>query len=181
MLLSDSQEIINRLKEVLDVKSDGQLAKYLGISRQNIGAARKREDVPTGWIYKVAELTGCSMDWLSFGKGPKIRVEYTTEGTQSAGQVASPESSYGLHGGPGSRSADDLPQDDAEGFGFGAAVEMLAKIYSSRDKLLISTINANIRAFCETVESRQREQRSTIELEDLKKRLIALEKQIPQE
>ena len=180
MLSSNTEEIINRLKETLDVKSDGQLANYLGISRQNIGAARKREDVPTGWVYKVAELTGYSMDWLSFGKGPKIRVEYTTEGTQSAGQVASPESPYGLHGGPGSRSAHDW-QQNGEGLGFGAAVEMLARIYSSKDSLLISAINTNIRAICEAIESRQREQRSTKELEDLKKRLISLEKQMPQE
>ncbi len=180
MLSSNTEEIINRLKEALDVKSDGQLAKYLGISRQNIGAARKREDVPTGWIYKVAELTGCSMDWFSFGQGPKIRVEYSTEDTQSAGQVASPKSPYGSQGVPESRSAGNL-QPDGEGPGFGAAVEMLAKIYSSRDKLLISSINANIRAFCETVESRQHERRSTKELEELKKRLMALEKKIPQD
>ena len=49
-------------------------------NRQNIGADRKREDVPTGWICGVAELTGFSMDWLGFGKGPKMRVDYTTEG-----------------------------------------------------------------------------------------------------
>jgi hypothetical protein len=46
-------------------------------NRQYIGADRKREDVPTGWICGVAELTGFSMDWLGFGKG---RVDYTTEG-----------------------------------------------------------------------------------------------------
>jgi hypothetical protein len=69
--LSETEEIIERLKEILGVKSDGQLAKYLGITRQNIGAARKRDDVPPGWIYKVAELSGCSMDWLRFGHGPK--------------------------------------------------------------------------------------------------------------
>ena len=178
--MTESEEIIGRLKEALAAKSDGQMANYLGISRQNIGAARKRDDVPPGWIYKVAELTGCSMDWLSFGQGPKIRVEYATEGTQSVGRVASPESPYDSQGVPESRSAGDW-QQDAEGPGFGAAVEMLAKIYSSRDKLLISTINANIRAFCEAIDSRQREQRSTKELEDLKKRLMALEKKIPQD
>ena len=178
--MTESEEIIGRLKEALTAKSDGQMANYLGISRQNIGAARKRDDVPPGWIYKVAELTGCSMDWLSFGQGPKIRVEYATEGTQSVGRVASPESPYDSQGVPESRSAGDW-QQDAEGPGFGAAVEMLAKIYSSRDKLLISTINANIRAFCEAIDSRQREQRSTKELEDLKKRLMALEKKIPQD
>jgi hypothetical protein len=66
-----------------------------------------------------------------------------------------------------------------EGFGFGTAVEMLARIYSSGDNQLISTINANIMTICEAIESRQREQRSTKELEDLKKRLMALEKQKP--
>ena len=175
MLDSDTEKIINRLKEALNAKSDGQLATYLGISRQNIGAARKREDVPTGWIYKVAELTGCSMDWLSFGKGPKIRVEYTGNGTPSAGRIASPESPYGFQDGSDSRPAVDSYQD-AKGSGFGAAVEMLARIYSSGDSDLINAVNSNIKAICETIESRQREQRSTKELEDLKKRLIELEK-----
>jgi hypothetical protein len=180
MLDTPTEQIISRLKEALDVKTDGQMAKFLGISRQNIGAARKREDVPTGWIYKVAELTGCSMDWLSFGKGPKIRVEYTTDDTSAAGRVASPGSSYGPRGVPDARSAIEL-QQDAKGSGFGAAVEMLARIYSSGDKLLIDTIHANIRAICETIESRRREQRSIEELEELKKRLIALERQNPPE
>ena len=178
MLENNTEKIISRLKEALDAKSDGQLATYLGISRQNIGAARKREDVPTGWIYKVAELTGCSMDWLSFGKGPKIRVEYATDDTSAAGRVASPGSSYGPRGVSDARSAIEL-QQDAEGSGFGAAVEMLARIYSSGDSLLIDTIHANIRAICETIESRRREQRSTEELEELKKRLIALERHNP--
>lgn len=79
--LSETEEIIGRLKEALEVKSDGELAQHLGISRQNIGAARKRDDVPPGWIYKVAELSGCSMDWLRFGYGPKVRAAYTTEET----------------------------------------------------------------------------------------------------
>ena len=175
MLDSDTEKIINRLKEALNAKSDGQLANYLGISRQNIGAARKREDVPTGWIYKVAELTGCSMDWLSFGKGPKIRVEYTGNDSPPAGRIASPESAYGFKDGSDYRLAVDSDQD-AKGSGFGAAVEMLARIYSSGDSDLINAVNSIIKAICETIESRQREQRSAKELEDLKKRLNELEK-----
>ena len=178
MLSVNTEKIICRLKEALDVKSDGQLAKYLGISRQNIGAARKREDIPTGWIYKVAEMTGCSMDWLSFGEGSKMRVEYATDDTQSAGQVASPESPYGSQGVPESRSPGELTQD-VEGFSFGTAVELLARIYSSGDSGLIRAINANIKAICEAIESRQREQHSSKELKELKKRLMVLKKQIP--
>ena len=175
--LSGTEEIIGRLKEVLDVKSDGQLAKYLGITRQNIGAARKRDDVPPGWIYKVAELSGCSMDWLRFGHGPKVRVEYTSAASKPKGELSSQETPYKLQvswqPGPAdeSQSGEDIP-------GFGAAVEMLARIYSSEDQLMISTINANIRAFCEAIDRKQRDQRSTKELADLKIRLTTIEKQL---
>jgi hypothetical protein len=167
------EEIIGRLKEALSVASDGQLANYLGISRQNIGAARKRQDVPPGWIYKVAALTGCSMDWLRFGQGAKIRGEYKTGKSYQAGQIASHQSPFQISRRPS--SVTERPHDE-DITGFGAAVEMLAKIYSSEDKLLISTINANIRAFCEAIDRKQREQRSTKELENLKKRLTRTEK-----
>ena len=175
--LSESEEIIDRLKEALNVKSDGQLANHLGISRQNIGAARKRDDVPPGWIHKVAELSGCSMDWLRFGHGPKMRMEYSMEGSSSKGALANPASAYKLQVSWQPRSIDETPPDE-EIAGFGAAVEMLAKIYSSEDKLLISTINANIRAFCEAIDRRKREQSASSELANLKKRLTTIEKQL---
>jgi hypothetical protein len=175
--LSETEEIIGRLKEALNVKSDGQLANNLGISRQNIGAARKRDDIPPGWIYKVAELSGCSMDWLRFGHGPKVRVEYTAEGSKPKGELASQESPYKLQVSWKPRSVNGLQQKE-DISGFGAAVEMLARIYSSEDQLLIGTINANMRAFCEAIDSKQRDQHSTEELADLKKRLTTIEKQI---
>jgi hypothetical protein len=172
--LSETEEIIGRLKEALGVKSDGELAHNLGISRQNIGAARKRDDVPPGWIYKVAELSGCSMDWLRFGHGPKVRAAYTTEESTHQGKLASQESPYKLQVSWKPRAVNEL-QHDEDISGFGAAVEMLAKIYSSQDKLLISTINANIRAFCDAIDHKHRDQSSTKELLNLKKRLTAIE------
>jgi len=175
--LAEAQEIIGRLKEVIGVTTDGQLANYLGILRQNISAARKRGDVPPGWINKVAESSGCSMDWLRFGHGPKIRVDYAAEGSLPAGRIASPQSPYDLQAGGKIGSTDELHQD-GDSSGFGATVEMLAKIYGSGDKLLIRTINANIRAFCEAIDRKDRDQRSTRELQDLKKRLTAIEKQL---
>jgi len=177
--LAETEEIIGRLKEVVGVTTDGQLANYLGISRQNIGAARKRGDVPPGWINKVAASSGCSMDWLQFGHGPKIRVDYTTGGAPPDGQVASPQSPYDLQTGARAGSASEL-QRDGDSSGFGTAVEMLAKIYNSGDHLLIHTINANIRAFCEAIDRKDRDQRSTRELQDLKKRLTTIEKQLQQ-
>lgn len=128
----------------------------------------------------MAELTGCSMDWISFGLGPKIRVDYSTRSEQHPGRVASPESPYGPQGLSERDSAGDL-QQNREGFGFGAAVEMLARIYDSKDRFLISAVSANIKLICEAIDIRQREQRTTNEMEELKKRLIAIEKQIPPE
>jgi hypothetical protein len=177
--LSETEEIIGRLKEALGVKSDGQLANNLGISRQNIGAARKRDDVPPGWIYKVAELTNCSMDWLRFGHGPKVRVEYTEAESAPKDRLASQESAYKLQVSWKPRPVNELQQDENIS-GFGAAVEMLAKIYSSEDKLLISTINANIRAFCEAIDHKHRDQSSTKELTSLKKRLTTIEEKLQQ-
>ena len=175
--LTETEEIIGRLKEVLDVKSDGQLAKYLGITRQNIGAARMRDDVPPGWIYKVAELSGCSMDWLRFGHGPKVRAEYAAADSKPKGQLSSQASPYKLQVSWQPRSADELHSDE-DIPGFGTAVEMLARIYGSEDQLMISTINANIRAFCEAIDRKQRDQDSTKELINLKKRLATIEKQL---
>jgi len=177
VILSETEEIIGRLKEALNVKSDGELAKNLGISRQNIGAARKREDVPPGWIYKVAELSGCSMDWLRFGQGPKVRVEYTPAESRHKDLLASQGSAYKLQVSWKPGQVGELPQDE-DISGFGAAVEMLAKIYGSEDKQLITTINANIRAFCEAIDHKHRDQNSTRELVNLKKRLTTIEKQL---
>ena len=119
--LSETEEIIGRLKEVLNVKSDGQLAKYLGITRQNIGAARKRDDVPPGWIYKVAELSGCSMDWLRFGHGPKVRAEYIAEGSEANGEISSQSSPYKLRVSWKPKPDDEL-QDDEDIPGFAIQV-----------------------------------------------------------
>jgi len=178
--LTETETTISRLKEALRVKSDGQMATYLGISRQNIGAARKRGDIPPGWINKVAEITGYSMDWLCFGNGPKMRVEYDAAGSTPGGRIATPESTYGFQGKQAPGIKHEVPPDD-EDLGFGAAVEMLAKIYASGDKLLINTINANIRAFSEAIDLRANEQRSNQELLNLKKRLATIEKQLKQD
>ena len=178
--LSETEDIIRRLKEALDVKSDGQLATYLGITRQNIGAARKRDDVPPGWIYKVAQLSGCSMDWLRFGQGPQRRATYIMAESAKSDELSSQASPYRLQVSWKPPSVDDL-QSDVDTTGFGMAVEMLAKIYGSEDQLLIGAINTDLRAFCEAIDRKQRDQHSTKELMELKKRLADIEKHLNSE
>jgi len=125
----------------------------------------------------VAELSGCSMDWLRFGHGPKVRAEYTSAGSKPKGELSSQASPYKLQVSWQPRPADEL-QGDEDIPGFGAAVEMLARIYSSEDQLMIRTINANIRAFCEAIDRKQHDQSSTKELINLKKRLVMIEDQL---
>jgi hypothetical protein len=117
------------------------------------------------------------MDWLRFGHGPKVRAEYTAVGSKPKDEVSSQASPYKLQVSWQPRRVDEL-QSDEDFPGFGAAVEMLAKIYSSKDQLMINTINANIRAFCEAIDRKQHDQSTTKELINLKERLATIEKQL---
>jgi hypothetical protein len=98
--------------------------------------------------------------------------------TPDTGELSSQDSPYRLQVSWKPQSADDLQKKDADTAGFGAAVEMLAKIYGSEDPLLIGAINTDLRAFCEAIDRQQREQHSTKELIELKKRLAMIEKQL---
>jgi hypothetical protein len=117
------------------------------------------------------------MDWLRFGQGPRKRAVYPSVKTPDRSELSSQDSPYRLQASWKPRLADDL-QNDADMAGFGTAVEMLAKIYGAEDPLLIGAINADLRAFCEAIDRQQREQKSTRELVELKKRLATIEKQL---
>lgn len=53
------------------MKSESELARVLDIHPSSVGAAKKREQIPPGWIEKVAEHYGINAHWLFFGKGEK--------------------------------------------------------------------------------------------------------------
>jgi phage repressor protein C with HTH and peptisase S24 domain len=48
-------------------KSDSDLARALGILPQSVAAARKRQQIPGGWVEQIAEKFNASADWLLFG------------------------------------------------------------------------------------------------------------------
>lgn len=56
-----------RILEAAKAANDSDLARILGIHPSSVGAAKKRQQIPTGWIEKVAEDFGVSADWLFFG------------------------------------------------------------------------------------------------------------------
>ena len=103
----------------------------------------------------MAEMTGCSMDWLGFGQPPrKRRAAYDEPQLDRRSELASPQAAYQRLPDTSGQST-DVGREHEETAGFGAAVEMLAKIYNSGDRTMISTISANIRAFCEILERKQ--------------------------
>ncbi len=63
-------ERLLRILEATGAKSDSGLARTLDIRPPSVAAARKRKQIPSGWIEKVAEGYSVKTDWLFFGIGP---------------------------------------------------------------------------------------------------------------
>lgn len=62
--------MIERAKSALDVKSDTDFARALGVTPSTIGGYRRRNNtVPLEQCIKIAEQTDVSLDWLILGKG----------------------------------------------------------------------------------------------------------------
>jgi hypothetical protein len=58
---------ITRIKSALDIKNDSELAKSLDITQQAVAGVKKRKQIPSSWIEKLAQ-RGISIDFVFFGK-----------------------------------------------------------------------------------------------------------------
>lgn len=65
----DVEAVINRLKQVLDARSDTALAKALGTTPQTLSSWKSRGSVPYALCVDVCDMHGVSLDWLIRGKG----------------------------------------------------------------------------------------------------------------
>lgn len=66
-----------RIMKAAEANSDSSLARVLEILPQSVTAARKRKQIPGGWVEAIAEKCGVSADWLLFGSGPMRKDEGT--------------------------------------------------------------------------------------------------------
>ena len=64
------EEKFMRICEVAQTDKDAVLAKILDIKAPSVAAARKRQQIPTGWVEKIALKFDVSADWIFFGRGP---------------------------------------------------------------------------------------------------------------
>lgn len=76
---SEPREIIDRLLQALNLNTQAQLAVSLEIRPQSIVSAINRGEIPEGWLYRVAYLTGRNVDWLRTGKGPTWHADVAAE------------------------------------------------------------------------------------------------------
>ena len=71
------EAIFDRIKKALQVESETGLGRKLGIKQSSVAGARKRNQIPPGWIVKISEQYEISADWLLFGEGIMSRDEKT--------------------------------------------------------------------------------------------------------
>lgn len=64
------EEKFMRICEAAQTDKDAVLAKILNIKAPSVAAARKRHQIPTGWVEKIALKFNVSADWIFFGRGP---------------------------------------------------------------------------------------------------------------
>lgn len=62
-----------RIFKAAGVEKDTELARILEIKPPSVSGARKREQIPSGWVERIAEKFGVSADWLFFGIGQMKR------------------------------------------------------------------------------------------------------------
>ena len=64
------QAIVDRMKEVVGVSKDVELADAIGASRSTPGVWKIRDRIPFAECMEIAEKHGVSLDWLVLGRMP---------------------------------------------------------------------------------------------------------------
>lgn len=87
------EEKFARICAITKTDKDAALAKILDIKAPSVAAARKRKQIPTGWVEKIAQQFNVSADWIFFGRGPMHLEEAPTASEktpETAPQAACP-------------------------------------------------------------------------------------------
>lgn len=78
------EQKLARIYEVTGAGTDSALANILGIKAPSVAAARKRRQIPGGWVERIAEKYRANANWLLFGEGPKLIAEIFTQAPEAA-------------------------------------------------------------------------------------------------
>ena len=61
------EERIQRIKDVLGVRTQVQLAEVIGVRQSSISDAKRRCSIPDAWLLTIWRKTGYSPDWILDG------------------------------------------------------------------------------------------------------------------
>ena len=64
----DLEPILERAKRHLNIKSDADLARHLGINRQELYQYKKKETIPYKYLINFCWIESLSTDWLILGR-----------------------------------------------------------------------------------------------------------------
>jgi hypothetical protein len=71
-IMPTAGEVIDRMREALCLKSDGELASYLGIAKTTASSWRRRNSIPYAECVELAMRGAARLEWLITGEGDKI-------------------------------------------------------------------------------------------------------------
>ncbi len=70
--------VLDRLQQALNVESDSELSKAIGVNRATLGNWRNRNSVPYSICINICERENLSIDWLLTGEGEILRQKSRT-------------------------------------------------------------------------------------------------------
>lgn len=71
-----------RCLEAVNARNESELAKILEINPSSVSAAKKRRQLPPGWVETIAEKFCINANWLFFGTGNKENDALSLEDNQ---------------------------------------------------------------------------------------------------
>ncbi len=74
-IMNNILNIVNRVKLLKGVSSEGEVASALGLSKTALSNYKKRGTIPYDNLFTFCKIERVSFDWLLTGEGPKRRDE----------------------------------------------------------------------------------------------------------
>ena len=68
---ADLEQILKRIYEVANAKTQDELSAVLGIRQSSVSEAKKRKSIPSDWYITLFDKFEVNPNWLRYGCGPK--------------------------------------------------------------------------------------------------------------
>ncbi|MCK5219067.1 helix-turn-helix domain-containing protein [bacterium] len=151
------------------LRGDTALAKFalkFDIHKSTLSRYEKGENQPdASFLRQLCSEFGVTPAWLLLGEGPMHESDRAPFYRGYPGKSKDEPSGY---------------EDKAESgqMGLGQAVELLAKIFGSNNHILMRAIIANLQAFGEAIDNKNKEMQARAEMAQMQTRMDTMEKQM---